>query len=166
MVLALALSLAIAGQSIPPPLPKRPSPEELAAAAALYRREPYGSENSWGIAIAASQIGGAALDARGARTSARDFALAERLRTLARRDEVQIIDAAIGCVAQRWAQGLSVADLEALKAFIATPAGQNFWRVQLQDEPWQACFKPPVTKALAPVLDAEVDKVIAQFPKP
>jgi hypothetical protein len=166
MVLALALGLAIAGQPISPALPKRPSPEEIEAAVALFPREPYTFENSGGISIAAAQVGGEALDARGARTTERDFALFERLQTLARRGEVQIIDEAIRCVAEPWAQKLSIADLQALKAFIATPPGRNFWRAHMQGEPWQFCFKGPVAKYLSPVLDAEVDKVIAERPKP
>ena len=164
MLLVFALAHAIVGQSIPPALPTPPSPEALEAAAALFPREPYTSENSWGISIAAAQVSAEALKARDAYSRERDFALSDRLLELAKQDQAKIIDAAIRCVAEPWAGKLSIPDLEALKAFIATPSGRRFWMVHMQGEPWRFCFKGPVARSLAPVLDAEVSKVVAERP--
>jgi hypothetical protein len=164
MLLVLALAHALVGQSIPPPLPQPPTPEALAAAAALFPREPYTSENSWGISIAAAQVADEALNARGVNSKARNFALSDRLRDLAKQDQAKIIDEAIRCVAEPWARKLSIPDLEALKTFIATPSGRRFWMFHMQGEPWQFCFKEPVARSLAPVLDAEVRKVVAEQP--
>lgn len=159
-----ALISALTIQSIPPALPEPPTADRLVAAERLYSSDPNTSENSWGISIAAAQVAGEALTARNAQAYDRDFLLSDRLRKIAKEGQAEIIHKAITCVATEWAQRLSLADLEALRTFIQTPSGRNFWLVHVQDEPWQACFRGPVEAYLAPHLEAEISAVITATP--
>jgi hypothetical protein len=165
MFLLLAMIQVVGGAPISPPPPPLPTPEQMQAAKALFTTDPNAPINSWGINIAVAQVGGDALRARNVYTTERDFALDARLGPIAKAGQAQIIDAAVTCVATRYAPNLSVSELEAVKAFISTPAGQRFWRVNQEVENWQGCFRLPTEKYLGPRLDAEVDAVVKQFPK-
>jgi hypothetical protein len=165
MFLFLAMTQAIGGVPIPPPRPPRPTPEQIRAAKTLFSADPNESVNSWGINIAAAQIGGDALRARNLYTRDRDFALSARLEKIAKAEEAEIIDSAITCVAMRYATRLQVPDLEALRTFIGTSAGREFWRLNQDVENWRSCFRYPTEQHLGPRLDAEVDAVAKQHPK-
>jgi hypothetical protein len=165
VLLFLAMTQAIGGAPIPPPRPPRPTPEQMQAAKALFSANPNESVNSWGISIAAAQIGGDALRARNLYTRDRDFALDARLEKIAKAEQAEIIDAAITCVAMRYATRLQVADLEALRTFIGTRAGREFWRLNQEVENWRSCFRLSTEQRLGPRLDAEVDAVAKQYPK-
>ena len=64
--LSLTLFLSMQALSIPPALPDDPGSERRAAARELFRREPYVSENSYGMSIAAARLAGEVLTARDA----------------------------------------------------------------------------------------------------
>ena len=165
MLLHFAMMQALGGAPISPPPPPLPTPEQMQAAKALFSADPNESANSWGVNIAAAQIGGDALRARNVYTRDRDFALDERLEKLAKAGEVPIIDAAITCVATRYAARLSVSDLEALRVFISTPAGRAFWRLNQDIENWRGCFRHPIELYLKPHLDAEIAAVVRDYPE-
>lgn len=165
MLTIWAMIQAIGGAPIPPPLPPRPTPEQMRAAKALFDPSPNNSVNSWGIGVAAAQIGEEALRSRNLYSKDRDFALDRRLDALARERQTEIIDAAITCVAEGYAARLQVADLEALKAFIATSPGARFWRLNQEKDAWRACFKAPTERVLRSHLDDEVAAVVRQSPK-
>jgi hypothetical protein len=164
MLVLLAMIQAVGGAPISPPPSPIPTPEQIQAAKALFSTNPYTPLNSWGINIAAAQIGGDVLRERKLYTSERDFALDARLEKIAKAGHAEIIDGAIGCVATRYT-GMSVPDLEALRTFINTPAGRSFWRVYEDVENWRGCFRIATDKYLAPRLDAEIDAVVRQLPK-
>lgn len=162
MIISLSLILAMQVAAIPPALPQDPGPERRAAAAALFPREPYVSEYSWGINIAASRLSGDTLTERGVNSSDRDFRFSERLIALAKAAPDPIIDEAIKCVAEPIAQRLYVPDLAALKTFASSPEGRNFWTYYMGTLPWHACFSRPVRDYLAPYLDEELAAVLAE----
>ena len=164
MFAAFTLALSVQVASIPPALPQNPGPERRAAAAALFAREPYRSEYSWPINIAASRLGADVLTARNANAYDRDARLADRLVSRARAGSEQLMDEAIRCVAEPIAERLSVPDLLALKAFASTPEGRNFWTYFVGSQPWQACFDPPVRVYLEPHIEEELAGVIAETP--
>jgi hypothetical protein len=165
MLLLLMMIQVVGGAPISPPPPPLPTPEQMQAAKALFSADPNAPINSWGINIAVAQVGEEALRARNVYTDERGFALDARLNPIAKAGQAQIIDAAVTCVATRYAPNLSVSELEAVKAFVTTPAGQRFWRVNQEVENWRGCFRRPTEKYLAPRLDAEIDAVVKQFPK-
>ena len=164
-MLAALLIAQVFAVGIPPALPPPPTPEAIRAARALYPTNPLDPQNSWGISIAAAQVAGDALRARGLTTRERDTLLSDRLRDRAREAEAEIIDAAIACIADPLATRLSAHDLRALGAFIATPEGANYWRITSHDNPgWQACFRAPVERHLAASLEADVTAVVREAP--
>lgn len=162
MITALSFALATQIAAIPPALPQDPGPERREAAAALFPREPYVSEYSWGISIAAAKLSEETLSERGANAYDRDFRLSDRLAVRAKAAADPLIDEAIRCVAEPIAQRLYVPDLKALKAFAASAEGRNFWSYYMASLPWQACFTRPVRNYLAPYLDADLAAVIAE----
>lgn len=164
MLGTLAFTFAFQVAPIPPALPQDPGPERRAAAAALFPRDPYVSEYSWGISIAAAQMSGDILTQRGENLYDRDFRLSDRLTARAKAAAAPIIDEAIRCVAEPMAQRLSVPDLIALKNFTASPEGRNFWSFHLANQPWHACFRGPVRTYLAQFVEEDLAAVIAETP--
>ena len=164
MIPALVLAAAIQVVPIPPALPEDPGPERRAAAVALFPREPYISEYSWGINIAASRLSGEVLTQRGVNLYDRDFLLSDRLIARAKAAPDGIIDEAIKCVAEPLAQRLYVPDLVALKAYAASPEGRNFWSYYFSTLPWRACIDGPVRAYLEPYVEADLAAVIAETP--
>lgn len=164
MFLLLAMIQALGGAPIQPPPPPRPTPEQVQAAKALFSTDPWHRINRSGVSLAAAQIGLEALQARKLYTRDREFALFDRLEKLARERQTEIIDAAVTCASMRY-DGLWLGDLKALKAFITSPEGERFWRTNEDLMNWQACFKAPTQRVLAPALDAEIAAVVKQLPK-
>lgn len=164
MIVAIAFDLLLQVAPVPPALPQDPGPERRAAAADLFHREPYVSEYSWAISIAASRLSGDILTERGLNLYDRDFRLSDRLIARAKAAPDGMIDEAIRCVAEPIAQRLFVRDLKALKVYAASPEGRNFWSYYLANLPWVDCFTRPVRTILAPYVDADLAAVIAETP--
>lgn len=164
MLIVASLALAVQVAPVPPALPQDPGPERRAAAAALFPRQAYTSEYSWGLSIAAARLSGATLNERGVNLNDRDFRLSDRLTARVKAAPDGIIDAAIQCVAEPIAQRLDVPDLLALKAFASSSEGQNFWSYFMANQPWMACFERPVREYLAPYLEEDLAIVVAEKP--
>ncbi|AQR63140.1 hypothetical protein BZG35_16900 [Brevundimonas sp. LM2] len=162
--LSLTLFLSMQALSIPPALPDDPGPERRAAAQDLFGREPYVSENSYGISIAAARLAGEVLTARDAQAYDRDYRLSERLGERAKVGSEIIIDQAIACLAEPIAQRFTLPELVALKTFISTREGQSFWMYHVRFQPWVECFSEPVRSYLGPYVDQDFEAVIAETP--
>ena len=164
MITALVSVLSLQVASIPPALPQDPGPERRAAAAALFPREAYVSEYSWGINIAASRLAVDVLTERNLNLYDRDARLSDRLIARVKAAPDPVIEAAIRCVSEPIAQSLFVADLIAFKSFAASPSGANVWNYFFQNQPWDACFQRPVRTYLAPFIDEDLAAVVAETP--
>ena len=164
MTALVLMIIALQTASIPPPLPQDPGPERRAAAAALFDADPYTSENSWGIRIAASRLAADVLTERNANLYDRDSRLADRMGARAKTGQEQIIAAAIKCVAEPIAWRLYVPDLDALKTFSTSTEGKPFWSYFVASQPWYDCFRQPVREYLAPYIDEDLQTVITETP--
>lgn len=164
MITALVSALSLQVASIPPALPQDPGPERRAAAAALFPREAYVSEYSWGINIAASRLAVEVLTERNLNLYDRDSRLSDRLIARVKAAPDPVIDDAIRCVSEPIAQSLFVPDLVAFKTFAASPGGANVWNYFFKAQPWDACFQRPIRTYLAPFIDADLAAVVAETP--
>lgn len=160
--LVSALSLQVA--PIPPALPQEPGPERRAAAAALFPRQAYTSEYRHGMNMAAARLADEVVNARGVSLHDRNFRLSDRLAARAIAAPDALIDQAILCVSEPFAQRLSVPDLLGLKDFAASPEGRNFWSFYFSNLQWMACFDRPVRVFLAPFIEEDLAAVIAETP--
>lgn len=164
MLDVLSLAFTIQATAIPPALPQDPGPERRAAAAALFNADPYTSENSWGLQIAASVFAGDILRERNLNSPDRDARLSKRFVARVKSSPETLIDQAIQCVAEPLAESLSLPDLIALGRFAASPDGRTFWTHYVQTQPWQACFAQPVRRQLEAHVEDDLATVVAETP--
>lgn len=139
-VLTLLAGVALTGSAasaIPPPVYEPPDPERFAIAVDLLRVRPLDDRQRAILRdAAAAAIGrqelaeaGVKMDVRWPR---RYEALGGRLRGRVAAVAADVDARAAACHAESLARRLSVADLLALKAFIATESGGRYWAIQAE----------------------------------
>jgi hypothetical protein len=156
---ALASSAASA---IPPPVYEAPDPDRFAVAVDLLRVRPLDDRqrtvlrNAAAAAIARSELAEAGMKSD-ARWTRRYEALGTRLRGRAAAVAADVDARAAICHSESIARRLTLADLLALKAFIATESGGRYWAIQAEGGLMLDCY----TTSLRGYLEAHAPEDVA-----